>query len=157
MQWKEVHKLGWPEVHYWYQVMRRPCVSILCATKILKSKWCMCACRCVHKSEREIEDRGGSCREIQYCTHVFPCASSDLAVYYKLVHIKIDVYVIKGTEISQVCYGKPMITSPRPYDNLSYCPHNSHWRHIWGSVWVPHLLLLTWLLCQFHRNLKCTE
>ena len=86
-----------------------------------------------------------------------PCASSDLAVYYKLVHIKIDVYVIKGTEMSQVCYGKPTIISPRPNDNLIYCPRNSHWRHIWGSLWVPHLLLLTWLLCQFRRNLKYTE
>ena len=68
------------------------------------------------------------------CAHVFPCASSDLAVPYKLVHIKIDVYITKGTEMSQVCYGKPNITSPRPNDHLTYCPHNSRWWHIWGSL-----------------------
>ena len=96
----------------------------------------MCGCRCVRKSEREIEDGvgGGSCREIQYCTHVFPCASSDLAVPCKLVHIKINVYITKGTEMSQVCYGKPTTTSPRPKDHLIYCLHNSHWWHIWGSL-----------------------
>lgn len=42
-------------------------------------------------------------------------------MHYKSVFIKTDVYTIQGTESlgSQVYYGKPSITSPRPHNNLT--------------------------------------